>query len=352
MSRLTVDDCQQPSVVVDSARGDDQGNVVIEGRFTAAVGGGALASVEATTAAGALTVARLDPATGAFALAGQGLPRGRHAVALTARDGQGRAARALPAAWVRPRSRSWGEGLLYQVVVDRFRGPGGAALAPPVTPASRAGGTLDGVRAEVERGTFDALGVTGLWLSPAYRNPDEARLNRDGHMSQGYHGYWPLASREVDPKLGGDQALRDLIAAAHGRGLRVLLDVVPNHVYEDNPLRQAHLNDGWFNDVNACICGATACDWGTHIQSCWFTNFLPDVRWQEPAVARHQVDDVRWWVDTFGLDGVRVDAVPMMPRAATRRLSQALHRAAAADEQPFVLGEVFTGPGPDGLAQI
>jgi glycosidase len=193
--------------------------------------------------------------------------------------------------------------------------------------------------------------VTAFWLSPAYLNPEGSFPGRDGRMYEGYHGYWPLDSRGVDPKIGGADALRAVIDAAHRRGMKVLLDVVPNHVFVDNPLFQTRKGQGWFNEVNACVCGLPGCDWGTNIQTCWFTPYLPDVRWQNPEAARRQVEDVRWWVDTFGVDGVRVDAVPMMPRAATRRITRALRRGTPTDDPPFVLGEVFTGPGPDGIAQ-
>jgi glycosidase len=137
---------------------------------------------------------------------------------------------------VRPAAPTWADGLLYQVVTDRFRGDGGASLTAPESPGGRAGGTLDGITAEIEAGSFAAMGVTALWISPVYTNPIEAREGRgDGHMYEGYHGYWPLAPRGVEPRIGGEAALERLIATAHAAGLRVLLDVVPNHVYEDEP---------------------------------------------------------------------------------------------------------------------
>src|SRR6185369_15550611 len=126
--------------------------------------------------------------------------------------------------------------------------------------------------------------VTALWLSPVYTNPDDFRQGRDGHPSQGYHGYWPLAERAVDSHLGGEAALHALVGAAHRHGLRVLLDLVPNHVYEDNPRYDEHKGDGWFNGGRAgCVCGDPGCGWGDHIETCCFTPFLPDVRFQDGA---------------------------------------------------------------------
>lgn len=352
VSLLRVGDCAQASLTIEESRGATEGAIRLVGRYTAAAQGGPLREVRASSGGVELRVEKFDGATGRFEAVGEGFPRGRHVVEVTARDGAGHEATARPGVWVQPRAERWDEGLVYQVVVDRFRGDGGVPLAPPPTPGSRAGGTLDGLRAEIERGTFDPLGVTAFWLSPAYLNPDGAYLGRDGRMYEGYHGYWPLDSRGVDPKIGGEAALRAVIDAAHRRGMKVLLDVVPNHVFETNPLFQARKGQGWFNEQGACVCGLPGCDWGTNIQTCWFTPYLPDVRWQNAEAARLQVDDVRWWVDTFGVDGVRVDAVPMMPRAATRRIARALRDAAPLDDPPFLLGEVFTGPGLDAIEQI
>ena len=70
------------------------------------------------------------------------------------------------------------------------------------------GAGAEGVIAELERGTFDDLGVSTLWLSPPYLNPEEAREGLDGQLYEGYHGYWVLDAREVDPRIGGEDALR------------------------------------------------------------------------------------------------------------------------------------------------
>src|SRR5262249_43224681 len=101
-------------------------------------------------------------------------------------------------------------GLVYQIMIDRFRGAG--ALTAPSSPGDRAGGTLDGVRAAVEAGYFENLGVTTLWLSPVYRNPDGRHVGRDGHLYEAYHGYWPAQPRTVEPRLGGEAALEALIS--------------------------------------------------------------------------------------------------------------------------------------------
>jgi glycosidase len=239
-------------------------------------------------------------------------------------------------------------------MIDRFRGDTGAVLDPPATPGSRAGGTLDGVRTELVAGTFDALGVSALWLSPVYVNPIEARPGRfDDHLYEGYHGYWPLDSHGVEQRIGGPDALHALVAEAHARGIRVLLDLVPNHVYETNPRVAEHRAQGWFHEHDApCVCGSPTCPWDTFIQTCWFTEYLPDIRFAHPDAMQTAIDDAIWWQTTFDTDGVRIDAVPMMPRAVTRRIVADLRRAHGTPDAAFTLGEIFTGGGETGTADI
>ncbi len=352
VSLLVVPDCEQPALVIEAVEVDDRGELAVRARFEAASDGAPVASASATTRSGELA-AEASAQRGEVSLRLPAAARGRHTLTLTARDEQGRSASATASAFVGPVAASWGDGLLYQVVTDRFRGDGGAVLEPPATPGSRAGGTLDGITAEIERGTFAAMGVTGLWISPVYTNPIEAREGRgDGHMYEGYHGYWPSEPRGVDPRIGGEAGLDRMIAAAHAAGIRVLLDVVPNHVYEDSPRFADRDDDRWFNFADPpCVCGLGSCDWGSHIQTCWFTDYLPDLRLQEPAALKAGYEDLLWWTRRFEVDGLRVDAVPMMPRAATRRMAHEL-RLGVQGESPFLIGEVFTGAGAWGVDVI
>jgi glycosidase len=300
-----------------------------------------------------------------------GLPRGKYTLTVEAADTGGRAASARATFFVAPQAMdqdpsppSLADGILYQVVIDRFRGPRGA-LQAPATPGDRAGGTLSGVRAAVEAGHFERLGVTTLWLSPLYRNPEGKFVGRDGHLYEAYHGYWPSAAREVDPALGGEEELDRLVASAHARGIRVIADVVPNHVFESHPYYLEHsrqaptvanaadpLLASWFNDTPPVrICGRDGWGW---TEECWFDRYLPDLNWRHPAVARQGVDDLLSWITRFDLDGLRIDAVPMMPRSATRRIVRAVRElgSTGAPLDRLVIGEVFTGPGQSGREAI
>jgi glycosidase len=355
VSLLLVSDCAQPKVKIDGVRAEDDGTLRIDATFLASSSESPLdpTSIAAETTSGrVIPVASADPETGEIRLETKGLARGRHTVVVRAKDEEGASAEpGRAAAWVAPLAEDWRDGVLYQVVTDRFRGNGGSALAPPPNPGARAGGTLDGVTAEIERGTLESLGVTALWISPVYVNPTEAREGVDGHLYDAYHGYWPLESRAVDPLIGGREALDRLVASAHARGLRVLLDLVPNHVYEGNARYLEHRTDGWYND-EGCVCGTPSCPWGEFIQTCWFTPYLPDFRWQNREVMQLAVDDAEWWARETNVDGFRIDAVPMMPRAATRRVARGLRTETLPAEETFLVGEIFTGPGPGGIAQI
>lgn len=353
VSLLVVDDCDAPGIKVES-HAVREGQVEIEGRFLAARSASPVdpSAIRVTTTEGdALAVEVVDAALGTFRARGA-VGEGRTTIAVEASDDAGIAAEPTHVrVWPSRRATDRRDEVLYQVVVDRFRGDGGLALAPPTTPGSRAGGTLDGVRTAIEDGTFERMGVTSLWLSPVYDNPDDARVGRDGRYYEGYHGYWVQNGRSVEPRIGGDEALRSVVSAAHARGLAVLLDIVPNHVDETNPVRVEHEADGWFNPPG-CVCGSEDCPWGPNLQTCWFTPYLPDLHLQKSEVARYEADEARFWLTDFDVDGVRLDAVPMMPRASTRRIALALRETVAAGEEPFIVGEVFTGPGAAALEEI
>lgn len=347
---LNVASCDVPALRVDDASGSADGAATISASFLAARGGDAIdpASVVATPRTNAPLAPNVtaDPATGKLTLALSGLAPGKHTLTLSAKDARGRAAEPAHATvWIEPRPFDLRDSVVYQVIVDRFRARDGSALAPPSLASGRAGGHVEGVRRAIDSGALGAMGFNTIWLSPLYANPGGTFPGSDGHPYSSYHGYWPTAARALEPTIADEASLDALVASAHARGIRVLFDVVPNHVHEQHPYFAARKDDSWFNHPDgSCVCGST-CDWATHILDCWFTPYLPDLDWRNQAVADQVSDDVAWWIDRFDGDGVRVDAVPMMPRSATRRI---VHEIRSRFDHPghasFLLGENFTGP--------
>jgi glycosidase len=351
--------CDLPAVRVDDVTTAGT-TATVRATFLSAKGGAAIdpGSVTVHTRSGVTIPADVDPATGAISLS-TALPVGKNVLTIAARDRAGVVADdARATAWIDDPAQQarepfdWRDAILYQVVVDRFRDAQGAAMSAPTPLSGFAGGHLDGVRRAIESGELQALGVNTLWLSPVYQNPDGPWPGLDGRSYYGYHGYWPAQPRVVTTRQGGEAALDALVSAAHARGVRVLFDVVPNHVHVEHPYWRDHQGTAWFNHGDApdsCVCGSASCDWGSHIQDCWFTDYLPDLQWWNPDAARQMTSDVVFWLDRFDGDGVRIDAVPMMPRGATRRIAAAARSRFDHPGHPaqrtYLLGETYVAEG-------
>lgn len=345
-SLLRVEACDTPLLEVDRLAATGTGEVRVSATFLRLPGGPRL---DETTVSASIDgepfPAESDPSTGSLTASTAGLAPGKHWLTLTAADRAGATTTTEAPFWVEERPFSWDDGLLYQIMIDRFAGSSGGL--PPVAPGSqgsRQGGTLQGVHDALEAGYFDALGVRALWLSPVFPNPDGQWPGMDGELYESYHGYWPVERSGVDPRLGTEADLDALVAAAHARGIRVLLDVIPNHVHIEHPwwAQQA----GWFQGDGDCLCGAPDCSWAENIETCWFTDYMPDLDWSQPAVVDAVTGDLEALARRHDLDGLRVDAVPMVPRAAIRHVAHTVHqRFENGPTRFFLLGETFTGPG-------
>lgn len=339
-----VPDCGTPELAVTGVEVGAETRV--QARFLAARGGSPISKAAITItsddpAAPPLTVGAVDEAQGTLTAIGAAPMRGKYIYTIRAKDREGREADARATVWAGP---TWDpkDAIVYQVMVDRYRGPEGAALPTPKTPSARAGGTLSGVTHAITSGAIEALGANTIWLTPLYENPEGDFPGNDGRAYSSYHGYWPRASRALDRRVATDVELETFMREAHARGIRVLFDVVPNHVHEQHPWRSEHPD--WFKQ--GCVCGQGSCDWGAHIKTCWFAPYLPDLDWTNRDAARAATAEVMWWFDRWGADGIRIDAVPMMPRGATRRIALAVRKQwEHAGNVPYILGENFTGPG-------
>ncbi|TJZ54452.1 glycoside hydrolase family 13 protein [Streptomyces piniterrae] len=208
----------------------------------------------------------------------------------------------------RPAQHWWRDAVIYQVYVRSFLDSTGDGI-----------GDLAGVRTGLPY--LRKLGVDGIWLSPFYPSP------------QHDHGYDVADYRNVDPVYGDLAEFDLLVADAHRLGLKVLLDIVPNHCSSDHPWFRAaledvpggpsralfHFADGRGdngelppNNWRAMFGGpawsrikeadGTDGQWYLHM----FTPEQPDLNWRNPAVPADFDKVLRFWLDR-GVDGFRID---------------------------------------------
>ena len=359
---LYVGDCEQPLLQVVSAEAMPDGSVRATLQFATAADRQSLdpASVrielgpEATSDNGLVSVSA-DSETGVIEVSASGLPFGKHSLRAWASDLSERPSEVpiFVPLWVEQEPFQWEDGLIYFAFVDRFRNGdlGETGATSPVNDtadiANYQGGDYLGVLDALEEGWFESLGANVLWLTPVYENPDSPYLASDGVTNfSGFHGYWPTDPFAVEGKLGdawasSEDRLVELIAEAHSKGVRVLFDLVLNHVHEDHIYRTEHPE--WFG--GGCVCGEEGCGWEERAVDCWFQPYLPDLNYKNPWVLERVVDDTVELIRRFDVDGVRVDAAKHMDHVVMRTLRRRLREdiEAGGGAHVYSVGETFTG---------
>ncbi len=198
-----------------------------------------------------------------------------------------------------------GDVVLYELYVRAFRDANGDGH-----------GDLRGVIEKLDH--VASLGVDVLWLLPISPSP----LLDDGYDVSDFRG--------VHPDYGSLDDLRELIDAAHARGLRVITDLVLNHTSADHPWFQASRRreggkDDWYvwTDDPTTYAGtriiftdSETSNWTfdeARGQYYWhrFFHHQPDLNYDHPAVRAEMLDVVRFWLE-FGVDGFRLDAIPYL----------------------------------------
>jgi glycosidase len=197
------------------------------------------------------------------------------------------------------------------------------------------------------------LGVTALWLNPWYDNAN--RLNEketyDGQAITDYHGYGATDFYAVDEHFGDLATLRRFVDETHALGLKVIQDQVANHTGPYHPWVHDPPTPTWFNGTAAKHRANTWQTWtlmdphaSPEVQKAtlegWFIDILPDLNQNDPEVARYIIQNTLWWVGVSGLDGIRQDTLPYVPRWFWRDWMAAIKR-----EYPGlrVVGELFDG---------
>lgn len=204
----------------------------------------------------------------------------------------------------------WRQAVVYQIYPRSFADSNGDGI-----------GDLRGIGSRLEY--LVELGIDAVWLSPFY--PSELA---DG-------GYDVADYRDVDPRIGTLEDFDELVAGLHARGIRVMIDIVPNHTSDQH---------GWFREALAAEPGSAAreryifrdgtgpdgseppTDWTSLFGgSAWtrvadgqwylhtFAREQPDLNWANPEVRDEFLDVLRFWADR-GVDGFRVDAAHMLAK--------------------------------------
>ena len=362
-SAVRVADCKIPTLevvgnVAVTRPAPRKGTVTAEAMFTRGFEGQGLApeTVTAELRKGRTVTkvnAQVDARTRKVKVALGDMEDGKYTIVLRAKDKNGAETKPLRLVfWVEAEVFDWKDALIYMPMIDRFEN-GDKSNDPAPTPgvdprADFKGGDLQGVKARIDDGTLDELGVRAIWLSPFHTNPNGS-FPADGGVANvmGYHGYWPVKAREVDPRIGGKAALEAMVESAHAHGIRVLQDFVVNHIHKEHEYFTQHPD--WFR--TGCVCGTNNCDWTARRLDCLFADYLPDVNWQVPAAAEQMADDAVFWLDQFDIDGLRVDAVKHVEDVAVYNLREKIHHELeASGRRVFLTGETAMGWNDCGVA--
>ncbi len=249
--------------------------------------------------------------------------------------------------------------LIYLLMPDRFADGDTTNDDPPVSKGlldrSKGryyhGGDLQGVIDKLPY--LKDLGVTAIWVNPVYDNVNH--LNRketyDGQPITDYHGYGAVDFYGVEEHIGTLDKFRELVEKAHAAGLKIIQDQVANHTGPYHPWVADSPTPTWYNGTLANHLANTWQTWtlmDPHSPAAmrkatlegWFIDILPDLNQNDPEVARYLIQNTLWWIGVSGMDGIRQDTWPYVPRAFWRDWMAAIKR-----EYPNfrVVGEMFDG---------
>jgi len=203
-----------------------------------------------------------------------------------------------------PRYLWWQTGVIYQIYPRSFKDTTGNGV-----------GDLAGIIEQLDY-LSDTLGVDAIWLSPFYPSP----------MAD--FGYDVSDYTDVHPLFGDLATFDELVEQAHRRGLRIIVDFVPNHTSDqhpwflesrasrDNPKRDWYVwadpkPDGSPPNNWLSVFGGSAWEWDERTGQYYLHSFLkeqPDLNWRNPAVKAAMFEVMRFWLER-GVDGFRIDVV-------------------------------------------
>ncbi len=227
--------------------------------------------------------------------------------------------------------------VLYMLMPDRFAQ--GANHNPQVPgmrpykedrtkPSLRHGGDLNGILEHLDY--FKELGVTALWLTPVLENDSPDSPN--GFST--YHGYATTDYYRVDPRFGTNEDYRHLCDEAHQKGLKVVMDMIFNHSGFEHPWTKDMPTKDWLNLPQWLIesNGTSNAQGTSFLQTSykltpvkdpyaskvdlketvdgWFVPTMPDLNQRNEHLMTYLIQNSKWWIETVGIDGIRMDTYP------------------------------------------
>ena len=216
--------------------------------------------------------------------------------------------------------------VLYMLMPDRFAdgNPANNQIAgmeayknDRTKPSLRHGGDIEGIRQHLDY--FNQLGVTALWFTPVLENNSP-----DSHNSvSSYHGYATTNYYKVDPRFGTNEEYRRLVDDAHAHGLKVVMDMIFNHCGDYHPWLKDMPSHDWFNQPDyknnylqtsykltpIMDPYASEIDLKETVEG-WFVPSMPDLNHHNVHVMNYLIQNSIWWIETVGIDGIRMDTYP------------------------------------------
>ncbi len=210
-------------------------------------------------------------------------------------------------------------------------------------PSLRHGGDLEGIRQHLDY--FNELGVTALWFTPVLENNSP-----DNNNQSTYHGYATTDYYKVDPRFGTNEEYRQLVDEAHQKGLKVVMDMIFNHCGFDHPWVKDLPSNDWLN-LPECVSRdektgevtindkfiqtsykltpvvdpyRSDIDLKETVQG-WFVQSMPDLNQKNPHLMTYLIQNSEWWIETVGINGIRMDTYPYADAEAMAKWMETLN---------------------------
>lgn len=230
-----------------------------------------------------------------------------------------RADRFAAPAWTR-------DAVVYNIFPDSFAA--GKRLAPNGAPPCR-GGTVRGVTENLDY--IASLGFNCIYLNPIF-------------AARSYHRYDTLDYYRIDPHMGAEDDLRDLVRRAHALGIRVILDGVFNHVSSDHPFFRDVLEKGWASRYYSCFYALpetprlpAAGELPGY--TCFsYVADMPKTNTADPFLRQYFCDVGAYWVRKFDVDGWRLDVANELDDGFLRAFRASVK---AVKSDALIVGEVW-----------